>query len=70
MKRMLLARYMRWLHTGWPAGAVEKLPDVREDGTCAVPGVRVVGDLTGIPLLKFAADSGARAVQAFLAEEV
>lgn len=69
MKRMLLARYMRWLHTGWPAGAVEKLPDVREDGTCAVPGVRVVGDLTGIPLLKFAADSGARAVQAFLAEE-
>lgn len=64
----MLRRYMRWLHTGWPAGTLEKLPEVREDGTTAVPGVRVVGDLTGIPLLKFAADSGARAVHAILAE--
>jgi thioredoxin reductase/ferredoxin len=60
---------MRWLHTGWPAGTVEKLPETREDGTTALPGVRIVGDLTGIPLLKFSADTGARAVQAILAEE-
>lgn len=65
---MLLSRYTRWLHTRWPAGTVEKLPDVREDGATAVPGVRIVGDLTGIPLLKFAADSGARAVRAIVAE--
>ncbi|MEZ4471063.1 MAG: NAD(P)-binding domain-containing protein [bacterium] len=64
----MIARYMRWLHTGWPAGTVEKLPDVREGGLTNVPGVRVVGDLTGIPLLKFSADTGARAVQAILAE--
>lgn len=64
----MLLRYMRWLHTGWPAGTVEKLPEVHEDGTTAVPGVYVVGDLTGIPLLKFAADSGARAVHAIIAE--
>jgi NosR/NirI family nitrous oxide reductase transcriptional regulator len=64
----LVRRYMTWLHTGWPAGTVEALPDVKEDGTTAVPGVRVVGDLTGIPLLKFSSDSGARAVQAILAE--
>jgi NosR/NirI family transcriptional regulator, nitrous oxide reductase regulator len=61
--------YMRWLHTGWPAGTVEKLPEVNDDGTTAVPGLRVVGDLTGIPLLKFSADTGARAVQAILKEE-
>ena len=66
---MVIARYMRWLHTGWPAGTVEKLPDVRADGTTAVPGVRVAGDLTGIPLLKFSADTGARAVHAILQEE-
>ena len=63
-----IARYMHWLHTMWPAGTVEKLPDVREDGTTAVPGVRVVGDLTGVPLLKFSSDTGARAVQAILQE--
>ena len=33
----VLARYTRWLHTMWPAGTVEKLPEVREDGTTAVP---------------------------------
>ena len=57
----MLASYVRWLHTGWPAGTVEKLPEVNEDGTTRVPGVRVVGDLTGVPLLKFSADTGARA---------
>src|SRR5262249_46885696 len=64
----LIARYTHWLHTMWPAGTVEKLPDVREDGSTAVPGVRIVGDLTGIPLLKFSSDTGARAVQRILAE--
>ena len=63
-----IARYTRWLHTMWPAGSVEKLPEVREDGTTAVPGVRVVGDLTGVPLLKFSSDTGARAVNAILEE--
>src|SRR5947207_15092029 len=65
---MILDRYMRWLHTGWPAGTVEKLPEAGEGGQTAVPGVRIVGDLTGVPLLKFSADTGARAVQAILRE--
>ena len=64
----LLGRYTHWLHTRWPAGTVEKLPEIRDDGTTAVPGVRIVGDLTGVPLLKFSSDSGARAVRAILAE--
>src|SRR5207248_2907205 len=63
-----ISRYTYWLHTRWPAGTVEKLPEIRPDGTTNVPGVRIVGDLTGIPLLKFSADSGARAVQAILQE--
>ncbi|MCA9255401.1 MAG: NAD(P)-binding protein, partial [Phycisphaerales bacterium] len=64
----ILKRYMNWLHTRWPAGRVEKLPEVNEDGTTNIPGLRIVGDLTGVPLLKFAADSGARAV-ASIADE-
>jgi NosR/NirI family nitrous oxide reductase transcriptional regulator len=63
-----LTRYTRWLHTGWPSGKTERLPELREDGTTRVPGLYVVGDLRGVPLLKFAADSGARAVQHLLAD--
>ena len=64
----LIGRYTHWLHAMWPAGTVEKLPEIRGDGTTAVPGVRIVGDLTGVPLLKFSSDSGAKAVKAILAE--
>ena len=56
------SRYARWLHTGRPAGRIEPLPEVRADGSTAVDGLYVAGDLTGIPLLKFAADGGARVV--------
>jgi NosR/NirI family transcriptional regulator, nitrous oxide reductase regulator len=55
-----LGRYARWLHGRWPAGTVERFPEVRADGSTRVPGVYVAGDLKGIPLLKFALDSGAR----------
>lgn len=62
----LLRRYTHWLHTQWPAGTVEKLPISGADGETALPGIRIVGDLTGIPLLKFSSDTGARAVRAIL----
>jgi len=61
-------RYTRWLHTQWPAGHVERLPELRDDLRSSLPGVYVVGDLTGIPLLKFSADTGARAVRAIFAD--
>jgi NosR/NirI family nitrous oxide reductase transcriptional regulator len=61
-----LARYARWLHLGWPAGTVEKLPEVAERGRTNLPGVYIVGDLSGVPLLKFALDGGTRAVRDFL----
>ncbi len=61
-------RYREWLHTRWPAGRVEKLPVVGEDGETHVSGLRIVGDLCGVPLLKFASETGARAVRAMLRE--
>ena len=57
-----IRRYSRWLHGRWPAGTVEKLPEVDERYRSSVSGLYIVGDLTGIPLLKFSSDSGARAV--------
>jgi thioredoxin reductase/Fe-S-cluster-containing hydrogenase component 2 len=68
MSTPLWKRYAHWLHLRWPAGKVERLPEVREDGTTLMRGVRIVGDLTGVPLLKFAADSGARAAAACAGE--
>ena len=58
-----LRRYTRWLHTRWPAGTVETLPEVDERGQSSVPGVFVTGDLTGVPLLKFSLETGVRAVR-------
>ncbi|MGJ8632676.1 MAG: NAD(P)-binding domain-containing protein [Luteolibacter sp.] len=62
----LIKNYTHWLHGKWPAGGVEKAPAANDDGTCNVPGIYIVGDLTGVPLLKFSADTGARAVQSIL----
>lgn len=64
----LIVRYYNWLHGQWPAGVVEKLPAVKEDGTTALSGVRIIGDLTGIPLLKFSVHSGANAVKSIVKE--
>ncbi len=64
----LITRYTKWLHTQWPAGTVEKLPVSGDEGVTNLPGVRIVGDLTGIPLLKFSSDTGASAVRAILRE--
>jgi thioredoxin reductase/NAD-dependent dihydropyrimidine dehydrogenase PreA subunit len=63
-----LRRYARWLHGRWPAATVERFPEVRADGSTRVPGVYVSGDLKGIPLLKFALDSGARVVARITAD--
>lgn len=63
-----LQHYTQWLHSRWPAGTVERLPRVRPDGSTNIPGLYVVGDLTGIPLLKFSADTGARAVRTIVAD--
>jgi len=65
----LVQRYYHWLHGKWPAGTPEKLPLINKDGTTALNGTYVVGDLTGVPLLKISADSGAKAVQHIASDE-
>lgn len=54
--------FFNWLHLKWPAGKVEKLPKINADGSTDLPGVYIVGDLSGIPLLKFSSHTGAIAV--------
>ncbi len=63
-----VASYTHWLHTQWPAGTVERAPVAQPDGRTNVPGLFIVGDLTGVPLLKFSAETGTRAVMTLDAE--
>ena len=64
----LLGRYADWLHLRWPGGKEEPLPAVESDFSTAVPGLFVVGELTGVPLLKHAVDSGSRVVRRVLSD--
>ncbi len=54
----LLSRYFSWLQSGTFAGDTDPLPVLDADGQTSVHGLYVIGDLTGIPLLKLAAESG------------
>ncbi len=58
-----LSKYAQWLHLQWPAGRVERLPQLGAQGRCKIPGVYIVGDLTGVPLLKMALSSGVAAIK-------
>lgn len=55
-----LSSYFTWLKKNAPEGQVEVYPIVSSDFSTNVPGVFVIGDLTGVPLLKFASHSGAK----------
>ena len=59
-------RYAHWLHLQWPAGDVEQLPRVDEQFRTNIDGVYVVGDLAGVPLLKFSVDGGVKAIRDIL----
>jgi len=65
----MLATYRRWLHAQWPAGTVERLPQSGPGGVTAIPGVRIIGELAGVPLLNSSAASGARAIKLIQAEK-
>lgn len=62
----IIQNYYHWLHGRWPDRAVEKQPLVNANGTTNVKGTYVVGDLTGVPLLKFSSDTGTKAVKAII----
>lgn len=63
-----LRAYATWLHLGFPAGVPEPGPVLGPAGATSVPGLRVAGDLTGVPLLKRAIESGVEAARALAAE--
>lgn len=50
--------YFDWLQRDNPTGEVVRYPEVAPDGSTEIPGLFLAGDVTGLPLLKFAAKQG------------
>ncbi len=50
--------YFDWLQKDNPTGKPDRLPELRNRFETTVPGLYCVGDLTGIPLIKLASESG------------
>jgi thioredoxin reductase/ferredoxin len=63
-----ITRYFNWLQKGNPTGLVDRFPEIDEKGETSVKGIYVIGDLTGIPLLKLAAESGKKIIDTFDAD--
>ncbi|PIR04011.1 MAG: pyridine nucleotide-disulfide oxidoreductase [Candidatus Magasanikbacteria bacterium CG11_big_fil_rev_8_21_14_0_20_39_34] len=55
----IIQRYFQWIQKDNPTGFVVNYPELTEDGETSVKGIYIVGDLTGIPLLKFATQKAA-----------
>ncbi|MCG6153331.1 NAD(P)-binding domain-containing protein [Leptospira bandrabouensis] len=52
--------YFRWLTKSVPTGPVEIYPEISDNFETNLPNVFIIGDLTGVPLLKLAAESGVK----------
>ncbi len=59
---LLSNKYFKWLQADSPRGDVEKYPVIDGNGETPVEGVYIAGDLTGVPLLKFAAENGKKLI--------
>ena len=65
----VVSKYFNWLQKNNPRNTVESYPEIDEQKETSVPGVYIVGDLTGIPLLKLAADGGAKIVKQLFSDQ-
>ena len=65
----LLKKYFNWLQKDVPTGEVERYPEIDESGETSVKGIYITGDLTGIPLLKLAAESGTNIIKQFAEDD-
>ncbi len=58
----LVSRYFDWLKNDAPEGDKEIFPELDTSYQTSIPGIFVAGDLTGIPLLKYAVESGTKII--------
>lgn len=51
-------RYCNWLQKDNPTGVPDRFPELKNKFETSTPGLYCIGDLTGVPLIKLAAESG------------
>jgi thioredoxin reductase/NAD-dependent dihydropyrimidine dehydrogenase PreA subunit len=61
--------YFNWLQKNNPTGKPDRFPELKNKFETSVPGLYCIGDLTGIPLIKLAAESGYELVEKLAHEE-
>lgn len=64
-----ISKYFDWLQKGNPTGEVERYPEIDQNSETSVKGIFIIGDLTGIPLLKLAAENGKKIIDQFIADK-
>jgi thioredoxin reductase/ferredoxin len=57
--------YFDWLQKNNPTGKPDPFPALKNKFETTVPGLYCIGDLTGVPLIKLAAESGHELIQRF-----
>ena len=65
----IITKYFNWLQKDNPVGVFERYPEINEKKETSLSGVYVVGDLTGIPLLKLANNGGAQIIGQLFPEQ-
>jgi thioredoxin reductase/Fe-S-cluster-containing hydrogenase component 2 len=61
--------YFNWLQKNNPTGKPDRFPELKNRFETSVPGLYCIGDLTGIPLIKLAAESGYELVEKLAQDE-
>lgn len=61
--------YFNWLQKDNPTGLPDRLPELKNNFETSVPGLYCIGDLTGIPLIKLAAESGYDLIERIAADK-
>ncbi len=59
----VINRYFKWLQGNAPQGGVENYPVVSANFHTNIEGLFIIGDLTGVPLLKLAVASGKKVLE-------
>lgn len=60
--------YFNWLQKDNPTGVPDRFPELKNKFETTVPGIYCTGDLTGIPLIKLAVESGHELIDRFNAD--
>ena len=70
MHTPVFTKYFNWVQKDNPTGTVDNFPELKDGFETSVAGIYCVGDLTGIPLIKLAAESGYKLIEKLKNDEL